>query len=81
MGRIERKTELTARIAAATSDGERATISEHTDFIREQLHDQSWTPWLPSTKRYKWGAIAVNPREDGSWETAEYEPRRLTRQP
>lgn len=79
MGKLENKTEITDRIPAIGPDGEPITVIETTSFIREQLHDMSWTPWLRTTCRYSWGQLHLNPAEDGSWETAEHAPRKVTR--
>lgn len=81
MGLVQKKMEITARVAVLEPNGQPGTVVEHTEFIREQLVDGSWTPWLQSTRRFMWGRMQVNPREDGNWETPEYEPRQLTRQP
>lgn len=79
MATMDWKEELTARIDAMTSAGDPATLTEHTRFFRVREWDGSWSPWQPADRRYAWRSIPVNPREDGNWETAEYEPRLLTR--
>lgn len=79
MTRQEQKVELTGRYLAATPSGEQVTVEERTEFLRIQELSGAWSPWLPTTTRFTWGRIPLNPREDGGWETAEYEPRRLTR--
>jgi hypothetical protein len=81
MATMDWKEELTARIEAETSAGEPATLIERTRFFRVRELNGSWSPWQQGERRYTWGHIPVNPREGGDWETAEYEPRRLTRRP
>lgn len=81
MATMDWKEEKTARIEATTADGEPAHLTEHTRFFRVREWGGNWSPWQQGERRYTWGSIPVNPREDGDWETAEYEPRRLTRRP
>jgi hypothetical protein len=75
----ERKVEVTGRFAATAPNGEEALVVERTELMRVQELSGRWSEWLPGTRSFNWGGIRLNLREDGDWETAEYEPRRLTR--
>lgn len=44
MGLVQKKMEITARVAVLEPNGQPGTVVEHTEFIREQLVDGSWTP-------------------------------------
>lgn len=80
MSRQEQKVELTGRFAATLPDGQAVVVTEHTEYLRVQELSGIWSPWLAGARRFRMGTVALNLLEDGDWETAEYAPRRVTRQ-
>lgn len=64
MNRQERATRLVRRIAVQDSSGERHTIEEWGDFMRQQWADGSWSEWARSGGRLRLGSRHVNPTDD-----------------
>lgn len=81
MTSMERDTKLTSQWNVTTPDAKEGVLREYTEFARVQYLDGTWSPWQPGLRRLFFGRIPVNLLEDGSWETAESPPRRLTRLP
>lgn len=80
MSRTERR-DAVERHRVMTPDGQESLVEATTTFMRVQYLDLSWSEWQQEVTRFKWGRMPVNLREDGDWETAELQPRRLTRLP
>lgn len=81
MTTMDRDNKLTSQWTVVTDDGTQGELREYTEFIRVQYVDGSWSEPQPGLRRLFFGRIPVNLLEDGSWETAESPPRRLTRRP
>lgn len=81
MTTMERENKLTSQWTVATDDGHEGELREYTEMSRVQYLDGSWSGWQAGLRRLFFGRIPVNLLEDGSWETAEPTPRRLTHRP